>query len=138
MMPGASSTHQELSPPSPVNPATGGQRLSAGLSNRWRPPDPQKRRTPGTLAKAAEGVIIEPPGKRVHSGQCPRAPRGSSLRLAPIWSDDHCLVGWMSIGDAAALALAQLAGWLLSESGVPRPSRDGHPFRLKPDETAFL
>ena len=28
----------------------------------------------------------------------------SRLKLQPIWSDDHCLVGWLSESEAAALS----------------------------------
>ena len=36
--------------------------------------------------------------------------RRASLTLLPIWSDDRCLVGWLSLAEAAALAPSHLGG----------------------------
>ena len=36
--------------------------------------------------------------------------RRASLTMLPVWSDDRCLVGWLSLAEAAALALSHV-GW---------------------------
>ena len=64
----ASGAKQELCSPSPVKPATNGQRLSAGLSNRARPPDPGKRKPSAVPASTTEGGIVETATKQPHVG----------------------------------------------------------------------
>src|SRR5215207_9532152 len=77
MMPRASSVKQELSPPYSVKPAIDGQQLSASLSNRARPPDPQKRTAaPGVGAR--DGGKAEEAIKQLHRGQYVPIIRSSS------------------------------------------------------------
>jgi hypothetical protein len=75
-----------------------------------RPPDPSKRKAPGARPGATEGGFVEGASQPLRSGQCLAAARGSSLKLAPIWSDEGTLVGWFSLGEAALAALLKLTG----------------------------
>ena len=69
------------------------------MSNRARPPNPQKRTAaPGVGAR--DGGKAEEATKQLHRAQCPAALRGSTLNLAPIWSDEGYLCGWISLDEA--------------------------------------
>src|SRR4051794_8309420 len=35
-----------------------------------------------------------------------KADRRATLKMLPVWSDDRCLVGWISLTEAASLALS--------------------------------
>ena len=72
------------------------------------PPSPVKKET------AALGVGARSGGQEIslHDRRDCKA-KGharASLKLAPIWNDDGHLSGWISIGEAAALALSHLGG----------------------------
>lgn len=45
-----------------------------------------------------------------HWGQCRRAAQIASTRLAPVWSEDHHLVGWISASETLTLAFSNVGG----------------------------
>ena len=74
-----------------------------------RPPDP-KRRAPGARPGATEGGFVEEASQPLRSGEWTAAPQVSRLELAPVWSDEGTLVGWFSLGEAAAAVILKLTG----------------------------
>lgn len=46
----------------------------------------------------------------LHTHKYANAKRNARTRLAPIWNDDHALVGWVPIGDVVGAIVARLGG----------------------------
>jgi hypothetical protein len=73
-----------------------------------RPPDPQKGTAAtgrGALGGGGEGEAATKP---LRLGQCLEGRPGSSLKLIPDYNDDGHVCGWISLGEAVAMAFAKL------------------------------
>src|SRR4051794_36314284 len=103
MMPRLGPCSQSLSRRDCVKPASGNQRLSPVLSNLADPfPSPKK----GTAARAnRSGGKDHLNEEQRHDSQKPARP--ATVNRSPIWSEGH-LQGWISLGEAAALALSHV------------------------------